>query len=241
MIWHGGSGVLAPYTGSVYQARCSLGGLGPHLLAWLGPRPIRSSDQSPGRWVGLSGPCRHQRRRSGCVVPALPSLLRTVKGPALRVGSGDTGMSPGGGMSPIRWRGGEAAVGTSLQLPAALVHGPVVGPAEQGQIRQVGGAAMQPVAQVVGVAPGQGPLAVGEDTAAVADGQSGALAGLDDPGGPSDLQGLGGGAAKGRWEQPLGGPELFVQPVGPAGVVGLGCVSGRWGRGRDGGGRGGGG
>ena len=96
-------------------------------------------------------------------------------------------MSPGGGMSPMRWGGGEAAVGAAGQLPAALMDGAVVGSAQQGQIGQVGGAAMEPVAQVVGVAPGQGPLAVGEDTAAVADGQGGALGGVDDPGGPPDL------------------------------------------------------
>src|SRR5215207_2749731 len=45
------------------------------------------------------------------------------------------------------------------------MDGSVVGPAQQGQIRQVGGAAVEPVPQMVGVAPGQGPFTVGEDTA----------------------------------------------------------------------------
>src|SRR5829696_2724815 len=72
----------------------------------------------------------------------------------------------------------------------------VVGPAHQGQIRQVGGAAMEPVPQMVGVAPGQGPFTVGEDTAPVPHGQGGALAGLDDPGGPADLQRLGRGPTR---------------------------------------------
>ena len=117
----------------------------------------------------------------------------------------------------------------------------MVGPAEQGQVGQVGGAAMQPVAQVVGVAPGQGPLAVGEDTAAVADRQGGALGGLDDPGGPADLQRLGGGARPGS-----GAAAASRLGAGPparrshSDEVGVG--PGRWGRGRgrDGGGRDGG-
>jgi hypothetical protein len=67
----------------------------------------------------------------------------------------------------------------------------MMGPAQQGQVGQVGRAAMEPVAQVMGFAPGQGPLAVGEDTAAVTHGQGVALGGLDDSGGPADLQRLG--------------------------------------------------
>ena len=96
-------------------------------------------------------------------------------------------MSPGAGMSPMRRGGGQAAIGAADELPAALMDGAVVGSAEQGQIGEVGGAAVEPVAQVVGVAPGQGSGAVGEDTAAVADGQGGALGGVDDSGGPPDL------------------------------------------------------
>ena len=68
----------------------------------------------------------------------------------------------------------------------------MVGPAQQGQIRQVGGAAVEPVAQVVGLAPGQGALAAGEDTAAVADGQGSSLGGRDDPAAAADLQRLAG-------------------------------------------------
>ncbi len=95
-----------------------------------------------------------------------------------------------------------------------------MGSAQQGQVGQVGGAAMEPVAQVVGVAPGQGAGAVGEDTAAVPHGQGGALGGLDDPGGPSDLQGLGGGATQGRRKQPRRGSEPGRQGLGPARVLG---------------------
>ena len=131
-------------------------------------------------------------------------------------------MSPVGGMSPMRWRGEQPAIWLSGQPPAALVHGSVVGPAQQGQVGQVGGAAVDPVAQMVGLAPGQRAGTVGEDAAAVADGQGGALGGLDDPGGPADLQRLGRGAPQGRGQQGGGGLEPGRQPVGPAGIMGFG-------------------
>ena len=66
---------------------------------------------------------------------------------------------------------------------------------------------MEPVAQMMRFAPGQGPFTVGEDTAAVADGQGAALGGLDDSGGPADLQRLGRGATQGRGQQRRGGLE----------------------------------
>jgi hypothetical protein len=50
----------------------------------------------------------------------------------------------------------------TLQPPPALVHRPVVGPAQQGQIGQVGRAAMQPVAQMMGLAPGRRSRAAGK-------------------------------------------------------------------------------
>jgi hypothetical protein len=64
---------------------------------------------------------------------------------------------------------------------------PMMRPAQQGQVGQVGGAAVEPVEQMMGLAPGQRPGAAGEDTAAVADGQGGAVGGLDDPAGPPDI------------------------------------------------------
>ena len=98
------------------------------------------------------------------------------------------------------WGGGQPAVGVAGQPPAALMDRPMVGSAQQGQVGQVGGAAVEPVAQMVGLAPGRGPVAAGHRTAAVADDQGGALGGGDDPAGPADLQRLGGGAPKGRGE-----------------------------------------
>jgi hypothetical protein len=59
---------------------------------------------------------------------------------------------------------------------------------------------MEPVAQMMGFAPGQGALTVGKDTTPVPHGQGLALGGLDDPAGPSDLQGLGWWAAQGSGE-----------------------------------------
>jgi hypothetical protein len=112
--------------------------------------------------------------------------------PALLVRSGC------GAVSSVGWGGGQSAVGLAGQLPAALVDGAVVGSAQQGQVSQIGRAAMEPVAQMMGLAPGQRPGTAREHPAAVADGQGGALAGLHDPAGPFDLQRLGRGTPEGR-------------------------------------------
>ena len=74
----------------------------------------------------------------------------------------------------------------------------MMGSAEQGQVGEVGGAAVQPVPEMVGFAPGRGPVAAGDRTAAVADDQGSPLGSGDDAAGPADLQRLGGGAAQGR-------------------------------------------
>jgi hypothetical protein len=117
------------------------------------------------------------------------------------------GGSGGGPVSSLGWGGGEAAVGAAGQVPAALMDRPVMSPAQQGQVGQVGGAAMQPVAQMVGFAPAERAVTAGNDTAAVADGQGGPLGGLDDPAGPADLQRLGAGAAQDWGQQGHRGPQ----------------------------------
>src|SRR5829696_7174975 len=71
----------------------------------------------------------------------------------------------------VWWGGGEAPVGSAGELPAVVVDGPMMGSADQGQVGQVGGAAVQPVPDMVGFAPGQRPMTAREDAAAVADGQ----------------------------------------------------------------------
>jgi hypothetical protein len=147
---------------------------------------------------------------------------RAVDGAALSVGSGGGGLSSVGSM---RWGGGQPPVGLSGKLPAAVMDRPVMGPAQEYQVGQVGGAAIQPVPQVVSLTPGQGPVTARDDTAAVADGQGGSLAGLDDPGGPADVQGLagrpprtGGSRAAASWSrQPAVVRGMVV--LGAAGVV----------------------
>ena len=114
--------------------------------------------------------------------------------PAVLGPDGITCRSGGETVSPVAWvgwAGGQAAVRVTGQPPAALVDRPVMGPAQQGQVLEVGGAAMEPMSEMVGFAPGQGPVAAGEHTAAVAHGQGGALGGGHDPAGPADLQRLG--------------------------------------------------
>ncbi len=101
-----------------------------------------------------------------------------------------------------------------------------MGPAHQGQVGQVGGAAMQPVAQMVGFAPGRGPVAPGERTAAVADHQGGPLGGGDDPAGPAHLQQLGGGATKGRREPARRHRSWAARPPSPPGSWWGGPVAG---------------
>ena len=81
-------------------------------------------------------------------------------------------------VSSTGWSGGEPPIGAAGQLPALLMHRSMVGAADQGQVGQVGGAAIDPVPQMMGLAPGQGAGTVGEDTAAVADSQGGALSRL---------------------------------------------------------------
>ena len=122
--------------------------------------------------------------------------------------------------------GGQPTVGLALQPPAALVHGAMMGPAQQGQVGQVGGAAVQPVPQMVGLTPGRGPLAAGKRAAAVADGQGGALGGLDDPAGAADLQRLGRGAAEDRGQQRHRRPQPGRQPLIAAGGVVVGAMVG---------------
>jgi hypothetical protein len=116
-----------------------------------------------------------------------------ARGPAVDcaapAGSGGGGCPLG---SSMRWAGGQPTVRARGQPPPALMHRPMVSPAQQRQIRQIGGAAVQPVPEMVGLAPGQGPGAAGEHTAAVAHRRGDTLGGLHDPGGAADLQRLGG-------------------------------------------------
>jgi hypothetical protein len=97
--------------------------------------------------------------------------------------------------------------GVTVQPPAALVDRMMVPAAQQHQVGQVGGAAVQPMLKVVGVAPGQRPGTPREPAATIPDGQRGALGGGDDPGGAAHLQRFGSGAAQRRGQQAHGGLE----------------------------------
>jgi hypothetical protein len=57
-------------------------------------------------------------------------------------------------VGPVGWSGGELSVGVALQSPASLMDRSMMGSAQQGQVGQVGGAAMEPVAQMMGLTPG---------------------------------------------------------------------------------------
>ena len=107
---------------------------------------------SPGTgWGAFGSAPAGADGRGGCLPAAVAAM-----------GSG------GGGLSSVGWGGGQPPVGLVLQLPAALMHGPMMGPAHQDQVVQIGGAAIQPVDQMMSLTPGKGTITAGEDTAAVA-------------------------------------------------------------------------
>jgi hypothetical protein len=75
--------------------------------------------------------------------------------PGIAVPSTASGGGGSSSVSVVWWGGGQPPIGVATQPPAALVDRAVMGAAQQGQVGQVGGAAIQPVAQVVGlVTPG---------------------------------------------------------------------------------------
>src|SRR5215211_7412641 len=142
-----------------------------------------------------------------------------VPWPPLPMGSGGRGRVLSVRMLSVGWGAGQPSVGLVLESPAALMDRPMMRSAHQDQVVQVGRAAIQPVDQMMGLTPGQGAVIVGEDTAAVAHGQGDPLGGLDDSGGPADVQGLGRGATQDRGEQGGGGPQPGGQVLVAAGAV----------------------
>jgi hypothetical protein len=86
--------------------------------------------------------------------PSVPDLgVQERRRPGLGLGglsSVVANMAPG---SPIRWGGGEPPIRRAGQLPAGFVDGPMMGPTEQGQVGEVGGAAVQPADQMMPFAP----------------------------------------------------------------------------------------
>jgi hypothetical protein len=100
---------------------------------------------------------------------------------------------------------------------------PVMRPAQQGQVQEVGGAAIDPMPQMMRVAAGQGPLAAREDATAVAHGQGGPLGGMDDPGRAANLQRLAGRPTQLRGQQDQGLAEPVLEPYR---LTGVGVVAG---------------
>src|SRR4029453_10488374 len=96
------------------------------------------------------------------------------------------------------WGGGELAIRPSDEPPPPLMLGPMMSPADQGQVVQVGRATIQPMPHMMSFTPGQRPRTAWEDTTTVTDGQGGPLGGSHDPGGPADVQGPAGGATQDR-------------------------------------------
>jgi hypothetical protein len=111
------------------------------------------------------------------------------------------GGSGGGGMSsvvPVGWDGGQPPISLADQPPTPLMDRPMMGPAHQRQVSQIGPATIQPMPQMMSLTPGQRPHTAREHTATVTNGQGGPLGALDDPAGPADLQRLGRRTPKNR-------------------------------------------
>ena len=140
---------------------------------------------------------------------------------------------PSGGspMSSVGRGGREPAIGAAGQLPAALMDRPMMRPAQQDQVGQVGRATIQPMPQMMGVTPGQRPITTREDTTPVPHRQGGALGRLHHPGAAADVQGLTAGPAQGRRQPGHGRPQLLLQPPGPPGpalILGSWSTLGSW-------------
>ena len=192
---------------------------GPHARTGHGGWGPSGPMRSPGTVArGGRAPCTHRARRIRVGSGAMPSPARwppqaTPRTRSLvrpRTGVFDTA----GSRSPT--------IGIPLEPPAALMGRPMVGPTQQHQVGQVGGAAIESVPDMVGLAPPQRPAAAGEHTAAVPHGQGLTLGRGDDPAGSAHIQRLAGGAAQGRGEPGHGRlqpPGQLGRALDPTGIV----------------------
>ena len=190
-------------------------------------RGARASGYRLARWfhapvphARVRGTGAERERIEGAKRVALVTARAGCRGAGSPAGSG-CGVMSSVGVSSMGWGGRQAPVGLSAQLPAALMDRPMMGPAQQDQVGQVGGAAVQPVQEMMGFAPGQGAAAAREDTAAVTDGQGAVLGGGDDPAGPPDVQRLAGRPAQGRGSMAAAARS---HPARPSGGRDLGSV-----------------
>jgi hypothetical protein len=104
-------------------------------------------------------------------------------------------------MSSVGRGGGHPTISLADQPPTPLMDRPMMGPAQQGQISQIGRTTVEPVPKMMSLTPGQRPLTAREHTATVTNSQGGPLGGLDDAAGPADLQRLGRRTPKDRGQQ----------------------------------------
>ena len=132
-------------------------------------RPPR--EPRPGAWRPESGPPSRRGHRSGATGARRHGRPGRPAGgvpPGARLAgwwSGFLCRSGGGGCSlgfSMWWGGGQPAVGVAGQPPAALMDRAMVGSAQQREVGEVGGAAMQPMSEMVGFAPGRGPVTAGQ-------------------------------------------------------------------------------
>ena len=195
--------------------------VGPHARTRHGGRWPVWSPGSVGGWA----PCGRRARGSGPsgsrVRLALGSVGRPLRSVQAAVGCHRRLVARWG-----RWGGvavrRPSAWRASRQPPS--VDGPVMGSADAAPGWSDRWAAMEPVAQVMRLRTRPGPRTVGEHTAAVADGQGGALGGLDDPGGAGRPPGVGWGAAQGRGNSAIGARSR-PQPLAGQPIVGRGLTA----------------
>jgi hypothetical protein len=228
-----------------------LGRVGGWVVVGSGPRgSAREKERGGARPRGLEG---RRDLRGLRPLPPRPNLPRSSPKPtcaAWGVGpmpasqlskvppgrSGRTGMSSSmwrmSSLVPVAcvgWGGGDLAVGSAAESPAALRHAPVMSPAHQSKIGRVGRAAIQPVDQMMPLPPGQRPSTTRNDPAPIAHGQGAALGRADHPGGPAQVQGLGGGPTQDRGQQGQGPLKPGGQPILVAGSIGASRSSAeRW-------------
>ena len=100
----------------------------------------------PARWsASRSDPAGGERAADPLVGPGMPAAPRRCRVSTVGVGGWPRSLRRGrpawavAGIASMGWDGGAAAVGSSGESPAALMHGPMMRPTEQGEVgRSVG-------------------------------------------------------------------------------------------------------
>ena len=228
--WGRAPGLRMPYG---YQARW-VGLFGLHAVAWLEVR-VRALGPRLARWPGAQGLSGSRARWTAC------SGARGCPRPAGRVRRRwDVAGGVGGG---VGWRSADRQPGGPVASRPRARPGGGLGTTRPDWPGRWGRHGASAADDALRTRPGDG--AVGEDTAAVTDGQCAALGVLDNPGGPTDLQRLGRGPTQHRREERHRGLQPHPKSLLAAAVVGqrlrigagarvldwclgAGVVGGRW-------------